>query len=150
MNLNFEPYIGVPPLTFGMTITDAINLLGSPKSKEVNTFGPKGQELAFEEVRLAFDAEERLYQIGFDKSYEGNLLFNNIDILRHPEALKTLLEADGEPFIWVGFVMLMKLGIRLGGYHENADGGRTISIFNRGRYDSKIPRFRPFQIGTGS
>lgn len=145
MNLTFEPYVGVPPLTFGITLIEVINLLGEPSSKEINTFGPKGQELVFSDMRLAFDADEHLYQIGLDEGYSGSLLFEDIDILKHPEALKILSEIDGEPYLWVGFIMLMKLGLRLGGYHDSADGGRTISIFNRGRYDSKLPRFKPFQ-----
>lgn len=145
MNLTFEPYIGAPPLSFGITIAEAIEILGEPESREVNTFGPKGQELTFDEMLLAFDVDERLYQIGFDESYTGNLFFEDIDLLRDPEALLKLAEVDGEPFISVGFVMLMSLGLRLGGYHENADEGRTVSIFNRGRYDSAVARFKPFR-----
>jgi len=144
MTLKFEPYIGASPLNFGMSIIEAITILGEPRSRQTNTFGPEGQELTFNEMRLAFDADERLYQIGFDKSFLGSLLFDDIDILRHPDALKVLLQRDGDPYVWVGFVMLMKLGLRLGGYHVSADEGRTVSIFNRGRYDSKIPRFKPF------
>lgn len=146
MTLKFEPYIGASPLNFGMSIVEATAILGEPRSRQTNTFGPVGQELTFNEIRLAFDADERLYQIGFDKSFSGSLLFEDIDILHHPDALKVLLQRDREPYVWVGFVMLMNLGLRLGGYHASADEGRTVSIFNRGRYDSKIPRFKPFSV----
>ncbi|MCF7789057.1 MAG: hypothetical protein K9N47_23235 [Prosthecobacter sp.] len=144
MTLNFEPYIGAPPLRFGITTKEASAILGEPGSVQINTAGPAGREFTFDEMRLAFDTNDHLYQIGFDKNFTGTLLYNGTDILRHSEALKLLSEIDGKPCVWVGFIMLMNLGLRLGGYHEEADEGRTVSIFNRGRYDSKISRLTPF------
>jgi hypothetical protein len=75
----------------------------------------------------------------------GALIFEDIDVLRDSDALKFLTKRDGDPYLWVGFVMLLKLGLRLGGYHEKADEGRTISLFERGRYDGKNTRFTPFK-----
>lgn len=144
--LNFEPYLGAAPLRFGISISDACAILGEPNFVQVNTAGPEGRELAFDDMRLAFDAHDRLYQIGLDRSFNGTLLYNGIDILRDSDALKLLSEIDEKPHAWVGFIMLMKLGLKLGGYHEEADEGRTVSLFNRGRYDSKVSRFKPFVI----
>ena len=146
MTLSFEPYIGVPPLIFGMSMKEAVAILGEPQARQISTYGLAGQQLVYDEINLAFDTDERLFQIGFDRHYSGSLLFNDVDLLRHPDALKRLSEIDDKPYIWVGFILFMSLGIRLGGYHEQADEGRTISIFHRGRYDSKMPRFKSFDI----
>jgi hypothetical protein len=39
----------------------------------------------------------------------------------------------------------MKLGMRLEGFHAPSDGGLIVSLFERGRYDSKLSKFTPFR-----
>ncbi|WP_395752392.1 hypothetical protein [Prosthecobacter sp.] len=145
MHLIFEPYHGALPLKFGLTTPEASQILGIPRHRQATSYGPEGQEWVYDQFNLAFDTEDKLYQIGFDKSFSGELLFRGIEIMKGADALRRLADIDGEPFIWVGFIMLMNLGLRLGGYHESADEGRTVSLFKRGRYDAKIPRFKPFK-----
>lgn len=148
MKLIIEPYRGAAPLSFGLSRAEAVSILGEPLSRSVSTFGVLGEELDFRGISLAFNKQDRVAQLGFDKHFSGSLLFEGMDVLRDPIALASLIERDGSPYEWVGFVMLLNLGIRLGGYHETADEGRTVSLFERGRYDSKVPRFHPFAVAS--
>ncbi len=143
MNLEITPYVGASPLNFGITEADAIEILGVPSSRAKNSF-PPGFVLDYCGAALAFDTKGRLTQMGFDKHFCGALTYSNINLFQDDDALRKLLQLDHEVYLWVGFVMLMGLGIRLGGFHEPADEGRTVSIFERGRYDTKIARFQAF------
>jgi hypothetical protein len=146
MIITFQPYVGAGPILFGMSPEAAEHVLGQPLSKSSDSFGPPGEQIRFKDALLAFDTDGRLFQVGFDSEFSGTLLYEGIDILRDPRAMDFLIERDGNPYIWVGFIMLLKLGLRLGGYHEMADEGRTISMFARGRYDTKVARFQPLKM----
>lgn len=87
-------------------------------------------------------------QMGFNTDFDGKVILKGIDLFGDPDALDKLLACDSDSHLWVGFVLLMGLGVRLGGFHEVEEGGRTVSIFERGRYDAKIPRFTLFRADS--
>ncbi len=144
MTFSLVPYVGAAPLIFGMTRDQAIEILGEPRLSIPSSPLP-GKSLDFTGMSLAFDENGKLMQIGFDRHFPGRLLFAGVDVLKDENAMTTLVTRDGTPFLWVGFLMLLNLGVRLGGYHDEADEGKTVSLFMKGRYDSKIPRFAPFE-----
>ncbi len=144
MTLSFMPYVGAAPLIFGITRDQAIEILGEPQLRMPNS-PLAGESLEYTGVSLAFDENGKLMQIGFDGHFPGTLLFEGVDVFKDQDAMKILVTRDGNPFLWVGFLMLLNLGVRLGGYHDEADEGKTVSLFMKGRYDSKIPRFAPYE-----
>jgi hypothetical protein len=141
MTFEIKPYIGAGVLAFGISQSQAEAHLGKATWKIENEF-PSGELLDYPGISLAFDLDGRLTQIGFDKHFSGVLQFEDVDVLRAPNAFEVLTARDGNPYVWVGFVMLLNLGMRLGGY-DDPDEGRTVSLFGKGRYDSKIGRFQP-------
>lgn len=145
MNLEISPYAGVGPLEFGITELDLIQHLGNPAFRSKRPVPAGTVELEYPGVAAAFDITGRLFQVGFDENFEGVLSLDGTDLLNDEQAFDRLLELDGNPYLWVGFVMLMKLGIRLGGYHDLADEGKTVSVFATGRYDDKLSRFTPLK-----
>jgi hypothetical protein len=144
MNLEIVPHSGAEPFQFGVPEALVEAHLGPPKFRSKRPFPPGTVELEYPGLAFAFDSNGRLAQIGFDKHFEGKLSLNGVDLFEDADALRKLLELDGDSHLWVGFVMLMGLGVRLGGFHEAADEGRTVSVFERGRYDAKRPRFTAF------
>jgi len=150
MNLEVIPYGGVEPFRFGVTEELVGGCLGLPKFRSKRSFPPGTVELEYLGLAFAFDATGRLTQIGFDKHFKGQLILNGINLFEDDAALSKLLEIDSDSHLWVGFVMLMGLGSRLGGFHDVADEGRTVSIFERGRYDTKRPRFTAFVADSAS
>lgn len=144
MNYEIIPYCGVEPFRFGDPEAFVEDHWGAPKSRSVRPFPPGTVELEYPGLALAFDESGRLTQIGFDKHFNGKLILNGIDLFEDDAALSKLLKLDSDSHLWVGFVMLMGLGVRLGGFHEVADEGRTVSMFERGRYDTKRSRLTAF------
>jgi len=175
LQLTIIPYGGAPPLAFGISSGATCALAGEPLQVNRRVLPPlppgtratasdfrrdpfsiiTGANPAYAEhhypgISLAFDKTDRLCQIGFGKNFEGSLILEGIDVLKSPHALETLVKLDGKPYHSVGFVMLMNLGVRLGGYHETADEGRTVSLFERGRYDNSFARFQAFDPDSPS
>ena len=144
MNLEIIPHCGVEPFRFGVAEALVEDHLGAPKFRSKRSFPPGTIELEYPGLAFAFDANGRLTQIGFDKHFNGKLILNGIDLFEDDAALSKLLKLDSDSHLWVEFVMLLGLSVRLGGFHEVADEGRTVSIFERGRYDIKRPRFTAF------
>jgi hypothetical protein len=144
MNLEIVPHCGAEPFRFGVPEAVVETHLGPPKFRSKRPFPPGTIELEYPGLAFAFDSTGRLAQIGFDKHFHGQLILNGVDLFQDPDALRKLVKMDGDAHLWVGFVMLMGLGVRLGGFHEVADEGRTVSVFERARYDAKRPRFTPF------
>lgn len=141
MNLEIIPYCGAEPFLFGIPEALVEEQLGAPKFRSKRPFPPGTIELEYPGLAFAFDANGRLTQVGFDQHFNGKLILKGIDLFKDDAALSKLLKLDSDSHFWVGFVMLMGLGVRLGGFHAVADEGRTVSIFERGRYDTKRPRF---------
>jgi hypothetical protein len=144
MNLEIIPYCGVEPFRFGVAEALVEDHLGAPQFRSKRPFPPGTVELEYPGLSFGFDANGRLMHIGFDKHFNGKLSLNGIDLFKDDAALSKLLKLDSDSHLWVGFVMLMELGVSLGGFHEVADEGRTVSIFERGRYDTKRPRFTAY------
>lgn len=150
MILEIEPYVGAAPFIFGLPESFVESRLGPPLYRTKPPHVPGTEEIDYRGLSFAFNRNGKLMQMVFNDRFDGKVMFNGIDLLDDPDALGKLLALDGDAHLWVGFVMLMGLGMSLGGYHEFEEGGRTVSIFERGRYDAKIPRFTPFGHDSNS
>jgi hypothetical protein len=99
-------------------------------------------------INLAYDLNYRLNYICFSQHqtpFQGTVSFRGINIFADSDAFLRLLEHDSEPLECFGFIFLMKLGMRLEGFHADSESGLIISLFERGRYDSKLEKFTSYQ-----
>ncbi len=143
MEFQIIPYIGASRLLFGMTVAEAEACIGEAKSV-FHTMRFAGESREYESTTLGFDMNGRLVHIGFSERDKVRLTFQDVDIFGSPSALDDLIRLDGEPFTFVGFIYLLRLGLQLGGFHKQADEGKTVSMFEKGRYDLKLTKFKPF------
>lgn len=149
MILEIEPYIGASPFIFGVPESVVTSLLGPPNYRTKPPHVPGSEEIDYPGLTFAFNRNGQLMQFGVHNDFQGKVTLKGIDLFKDPDALSKLLALDRDSHLWVGFVMLMGLGVSLGGFHEVEEAGRTVSIFERGRYDAKIPRFTPFGSDSG-
>jgi|JI6StandDraft_1071083.scaffolds.fasta_scaffold00459_21 hypothetical protein len=141
MKYEIVPLISVGPLKFGALIEEVELILGSATHVSKAPFN-LGTCRDYGSISLGFDNDNKLIHAGFGTDFEGTLEYSGIDLFQDADALRKLIELDRSPKLWVGSVMLMKLGMQLGGYHTTADEGKTVSLFPAGRYDDKVSRFK--------
>ena len=145
MEFRIIPYVGAGELRFGMNVPEAEAFIGKPKSV-FHTMKFAGESREYESTTLGFDINGRLVHIGFSEREKTRLFFEGVDIFGSSSALDDLIRLDKDPFIFVGFVFLMRFGLQLGGFHSEADEGKTVSMFEKGRYDLKLPKFKPYNV----
>lgn len=100
------------------------------------------------QINLAYDLEGKLRYICFSQHrtpFDGAVTFRGINLFTNQHVIARLLAHDPEPLEWCGFIFFMKLGLRLEGFHTPVESGLMVSLFERGRYDSKRDKFTPFQ-----
>jgi hypothetical protein len=145
MTFELQPYEGAGALRFGMSVFEAESFLGSPKSI-FHTMTFAGESREYETATLGFNSLGQLVHIGFCERDPVQLVCKDVDVFGASAALQELARLDGKPFTFVGFVYLLELGLQLGGFHQSADEGKTVSMFERGRYDIKLLKFKPLVL----
>lgn len=154
------PYEGAGRLRFRALRQDVEGVLGPPESFHRTDYQARmGLSPIFEagydssNINVAYDLDHRLNYICFTQyptPFQGRVTYRGINLFGDVDAFARLLEHDSEPLEWVGFIFLMKLGLRLEGFHAPSESGRIVSLFERGRYDSKIPGFTLYRTGPSS
>ena len=146
MEHHFEisPYEGAGLVKFRTSRQEVEGVLGPAESFHRIEYPPRmGLSPIYEaqygssNINLAYDLDYKLNYICFTKHrtpFKGTVSFRGINIFAD-DAFHRLLEHDSEPLEWVGFIFLMKLGMRLEGFHADSDSGLIVSLFERGRYD---------------
>jgi hypothetical protein len=148
VNTEFEliPYSGIITVTFGMSPAQVASALGAPDDVAQNHLGQRVEYRSF--MNIGYSAEDTLVNhIGFGRQmvgvkYKGAKIFVGSTLA----TLQTLIAEDGSPYIYLGFIVLMKLGFTLTGFHDNDRSQLALTMFPRGAWDARIPKLKPFQI----
>jgi len=140
MKFELLPYFGAPPLKFGMSQMEVINILGFPKVN-FKTKGFQGAQLRYDHYTLAFEPGGALVHIGFSARTTAEVRCLGVELFHDDRAFDILLAADGCPYVSLGFIYLLSLGLRLGGFHTEADEGKTVSMFGKGACDNLLAEF---------
>jgi hypothetical protein len=143
MKFEIVSYVGALPLKFGMTEEEVARIIGLPSVKMKNRKGEPDHDHGF--CAVGYDKDtNRANFFGFrpptNISYEGMPMFDN------PTALNALVARDGEAFEFVGFVLLLNLGISLSGFDDNDQSQLAVNVFERGRFEKYRSQFKPFSI----
>ena len=88
--------------------------------------------------RLDSTLAEAVFSRGAKLTFRGNDLFSI------PDPIAFLRQFDPEPKIWVGFVIFVKLGIRISGFHDDNESQKAIAIVRKGYWDEFIDDFEPY------
>lgn len=147
-NTDFElfPYTGAGLLKFGMAPDDAENLVGPPDLANTNHLKQRVEFRSF--MNVAYAAEQQtLVHFGFGRQMEG-VRYKGIPLFQvEPTvALQRLVDEDGHPYVYFGFVVLLNIGMTLTGFHDRDVSQQAITMFPLSAWDSRIPKLKPFRM----
>jgi len=131
---DIRPYVGALPIKFGTEKTAIPALLGFPP--KIN----KSDTDLFSSVRIAYYNTGRVVEIGFAPRditlcFEGTPIWSDERIL---DPIPLFLRQDENPVEIFGFLVFLKLGITCTGFHDDDEGQRAITVFQRGHWDKMI------------
>ncbi|MET3120391.1 hypothetical protein AAKU64_004643 [Undibacterium sp. GrIS 1.8] len=139
------PYIGAGELSFDMKQKNVETLLGAPDSVSTNFLKQRVEFRSF--MNAAYSADEgSLIHLGFGRQMEG-VKYKDIFLFTEQEdvVLQRLIREDQQPFIYLGFIVLLNLGITLTGFHDQDTSQKAITLFSRGTWDKRLPKLKPFK-----
>lgn len=139
--LVIEPYLSVGPIRFGATESAVAAAFGTPQSVDRNIMGELNY--GFEGLSVRFSKQgNRVVEVGLSPSIEVSL--SSINLFRDPDAFERICRLDGSPFESVGFIVLLRLGITMTGFHDEDDSQLAVTAFARGRWDEVRSELVPF------
>lgn len=140
--LEIKSYGSVGSISFGMSVDELVKAVGEPKKITKNRLGEI--DYKYDVFRVALSAKDsRVVEVGLLPETEARL--NGVDIFSSPDAFASLLKMDGDPYEYVGFIILLNLGITITGFHDNTDAQKAVTVFAKGRWDGKRHQFVKFK-----
>lgn len=131
-------YVGVGPLKFGMTKGEVHKILGEPLSVEKSLFSEETKEFWSENgLQLTFsETGESLLEISLSPNLP-DVQLNGLKLFEVPgaHAFKVLHEWDNAPLSIAGANIFLKLGLAAGGFLEEDDNDKSVTVFAKGRWD---------------
>tara|TARA_R110000824_G_scaffold112460_2_gene261658 strand:+ start:838 stop:1293 length:456 start_codon:yes stop_codon:yes gene_type:complete len=129
MNM-IEPYVSAGSFSFGATYEYVVSDLGEPWSKEKNRLG---------ETVVRYDGfGATISSHGVVEAYflpETEVSLQGVDVFGDPKAFRELCALDGNPKECMGFIVLLKLGVTMTGFHDGDEAQKAITAFEKGRWD---------------
>jgi hypothetical protein len=142
MTFEIEPYVGVLPLRFGMTSNEVAAFLGAPLRRRHSFRGNSIEE--FQTISVCYaQSDNGLNEVGF--APETHLFFRGQNLFSSSDAIAYLRQFDPVPWLWVGFVVFLELGIQLSGFHDNDESQLEIAVMRRGYWDQYRDNFMPLE-----
>lgn len=146
MNQDFEiiSYVGAKPLLFGMTERQVEAIVGPPvRITKDDDLGET--EASYDAFNIQYSKQNKaLVEIGFSKTARVTIL--GINPFTQKNGFRDLLRQDSCPYEYVGFIILLDLGITLTGFHDKDPSQLAITAFVRGRLDHLKSKFQRFQF----
>jgi hypothetical protein len=143
------PYIGAGLLTFGMSPKEVESLLGPPSVVKLNDNNNRVEFRLFLNLTYSSGGGDRLNHIGFGRQMVG-VKYRDLAIFRDPaeRVLQRLVTEDGNPYFFLGIVVLLNLGMTLTGFQDDDDddSDKAMTVFPKGSWDKWIPEMKPFHL----
>jgi len=139
MKFKIRPFVGVGNAEFGMTPLEIEAVLGPSISVKTTNRGER------EEIRenIAVRYGDRGV-IEFAFLPEADLGIDDFDLFGAPDPVGVLLGYDPSPKECFGFLIFLKIGVAITGYHDGDESQRAITTFQPGRWDSMAEHFAEF------
>lgn len=155
MKFEIHPGSGVGDLRFGMTPDEATAEAGPAETTRTLRYpGATRTELRWtykKGMHVVFSQPPepvRLVELGFWKqcrtlTYEGIKVFQVKDRM---EVVRKMAAADPDPQEISSFLVFLKLGITLSGFHDDRVSDIAVTVFEPGRWDEHLPRMKPYEL----
>ncbi len=77
-----------------------------------------------------------------------NITFLGVNIFGEEShlVLAKIMTADPNPMHYLGFIVFLKVGITLTGFHDEDISQRALTLFERGAWDHRISKMQPFSL----
>ncbi len=139
------PYMGTRDLRFGMTSKEVEVIFGVPDSVSLNHLKQRVEFRSFMNVGYSDGTVEIVSNIGFGRQMEC-VHIKDIYFFCDDESvvLNKLISEDGNPFLYLGFIVLLNLGMTLTGFHDADISQKSVALFERGAWDKRLPKLKPF------
>ncbi|WP_100427161.1 hypothetical protein [Janthinobacterium sp. 67] len=134
-------YESINKIAFGVQESCVIAVFGTPERRTHNRAGD--QELHYPGIILRHEAPSgALREVTLLPGCNGTI--NGIAILWTTEFLDWLAVEDTELQECVGFVVSLKLGIMVSGFHDDDESQKAIHVFRKGDMDVLADKMRSF------
>jgi hypothetical protein len=125
-----------------MTPSELRKLLGQPQRESRNQRREIDESWGCISVR--YDAQkETAVEIGLMAPAQA--LYHGQDLLALRDPIGLLQADDATPMEYVGFLIFLRLGLTLTGFHDDDESQKALTLFQAGRWDHLIQKMKPFQ-----
>lgn len=141
--IKIKPYTDISGIPFEGTEADAISIFGQPVRRSINR--ELEQELHYVDVILRFDATSGLLR-------ECTLLpkcicmINDQIVSWDEDFLRWLASEDTDLMEVLGYIVSLKLGIAVTGFHDGDEAQKAIHAFRVNDWNMFSKRMRPFNF----
>jgi hypothetical protein len=122
-----------------MSQEEVVAAMGSPLRVTRNRSG--NAVLWFGEVNAIMEGDH-LAEIGIGPQAPVSL--HGVHPFEDSDALTQLCRLDGAPREALGSIVLRRIGVTMGGFHDKDESQRAITVFSRGRWDVLESQMDPF------
>jgi hypothetical protein len=147
--LLIKPFQGVNSIKFGMSPEEVANILGASDTVSENHLKQRIEFRSF--ANFAYSSEEPriLCHIGFGRQM-SRVIFDNINFFEDDSnsVLRRLIIKDSAPMLYLGFLVFIKLGISLTGFHDQDISQKALSLFEEGAWDKRSSRMKEFHLSS--
>lgn len=141
MIYDINPYKSVGNFSFGDNIDRVKAILGPPDSTRMHR--DDEVTLHYNYIQLTF-RNGKLVEAGFSSNAEVSIFGH--EPFNSPDDWKALCAFDGAPKLIDGFLVLMKIGITLTGFHDNDESQIALTAFIEGRWDAYLTEMSDYKI----
>lgn len=135
-----ESYVSAGGFEFGASYDEVVTALGEPHSTEKSRLG---------ETVVRYDGcGATISSRGVVEAYflpEADVSLSGIDVFGDAAAFRSLCALDGDPKEFMGFIILLKLGVTMTGFHNGDAAQQAITAFEKGRWDQLLGEMQAYR-----
>jgi hypothetical protein len=141
------PLRGAGKICLGMIPQQIEAIYGAAESVSLNHLKQRVEFRSFTNLGYSTGSVEGVSHIGFGRQMQ-NIRFKGANIFLDDESviLAKLVAEDGNPFIYLGFIVFLNLGMTLTGFHDHNVLQKAMTMFPRGAWDKWRPKLKPFEL----
>jgi len=136
------PYVGASSARFGMTPVEVGCIWGAPETVDRTFAGTRREYRNATRVGVSYDSEVRAVEFAFVPGCR--VVLQGVSVFECADPLESLVRLDAEPFTSFGFVVFLRIGVTLTGYHDHDTSQRALCLFARGRWERDRDQLVPF------
>lgn len=136
-----KPLEGIDDVRFGMSPEKVFSLWGTASRVGVTSRGEKEEER--DGVIVRYD-ESGVVEFAFVPG-SVSLMLGASDLFGCDDPVAAVMALDPKPVECLGFLVFLRAGITLTGYHDDDVSQRAVTTFPKGRWNGMKSHFRKFR-----